>query len=583
MENIMKYIILVLVILISQINIFANNPYKLKKQNRIIERILQKENSTTSLRRLHNKINRIDFSYSNLYEKMSKGQKIVVFFDPAHGKLKNGKWQGGAATNRLSCTNKPEEFYSIKISREMYKLLIKNPFIDVKSTPDFLEVLKGNSDTYKNIPFKTTIKMAKESNAFIIISEHLNNVSMKFKADGVINLPGLHITRNRYGKKFLTNTSIYSGFLTLYNKLDASGFSKNYAISLKDKLVARGLKANNWEFGAVGDDRFSYFTDFPVSIIYESGFISNPEEEKKLRDDTYISNLVQSQYDSLLSTIDKHFGINILKGKLLKTSASNWKRVELLKLSRIAIFYLKIGKTKKAVSVIKQMQIYFPGKTYKNEIKHYSKIKKDILFAEKRFKKYKRYRRSKRWRTRKKARKYLRVAKRIVRKKPLFSYYVKKYSQKKSKKSKYRKTKRRRLWINTKRKKSIYAKKSKYSKKIILPIVNGYSLKESIQLALNPSPAKLKRLLRSLKTAKKVTWHKKRKYSKKKKRRITYWKKRVRKIHFKKGIYIVSLSKNLYVKKAKRVKSIELNSSKYQNQQYLKNSFLSNREKNKSL
>ena len=76
-------------------------------------------------------------------------------------------------------------------------------------------------------------------------------------------------------------------------------------------LVSRGLKPNSWGFGAVGDSRFCYFVDFPVSIIYESGFISHPEEEKKLRDPEYIKLLVDSQYSTMLETVNEVFGVDI--------------------------------------------------------------------------------------------------------------------------------------------------------------------------------------------------------------------------------------------------------------------------------
>jgi len=575
----MKKFLILSLLLLFQVVAIANSPYKIKKQSYTIKKILKKESSTTALRRLHDEINQIDHTYSNLYNKILNGKKIVVFFDPAHGKLKNGQWQGGVATNRLSCTNKPEEFYSIKISRKMYNLLKNNPFIEIQSTTDFTKVLQGSSDTYKNIPFSKTIKLAKKHNAFIIISEHLNNVSMKFKADGVINLQGIHITKNKKEKKYLTNTGVYSGFLTLYNKLDASGFSKSYAFDLKKRLKEKGLKANNWELGAVGDDRFSYFTDFPISVIYESGFISNPKEEKNLQNEEYIDNIVNSQYQSLLTTIENYFGINISKKKIIKTSSYNKRRIELLKLSRIAIFYLKIGKTKKALTTIKLMKKKFKGQKFKKEIKYYSNLAKKISEAEKKYKRYKRYRRSKRWRTRRRANNYLKTAKKIVYKKPIFSFYSKKYGTKKLGKKIRRKKFKQKITKSYIQK----TKKSKYSKKIILPIAEGYSLEDSIKLALNPTPKKLNQLLRSFNQARKVTWHKKRKYSKKRKRRITYWKKSVKKIKFKKGIYIVSLSKNLWIKKAKKVSSVRLNPAKYQNQQYLKNSFLSNREYKKTL
>jgi hypothetical protein len=109
-----------------------------------------------------------------------------------------------------------------------------------------MEVLRGESDIYRNIPFSATISMAKESNAFIIISEHLNNVSAVQKASGIMNVPGIHIINGIHGRKVLRYISdTYKGFLTLYNRVDASGFSRNYALNIKSRLMERGLQPNS--------------------------------------------------------------------------------------------------------------------------------------------------------------------------------------------------------------------------------------------------------------------------------------------------------------------------------------------------
>ncbi|MCP4133662.1 MAG: hypothetical protein GY754_22025, partial [bacterium] len=252
-----------------------------KPQSLLMKRVLKKEKSRRRREDLAGIIRNIDKTYGSIYTNLKKGKKLVIFFDPAHGKLANGQWQG-EATNRMSATNRPEEFYSIMLSRGLYKQLSANRHIEVKSTPDFMEVLRGKKETYKNIPFTETVKMASQVGAFIILSEHLNNVSIFHKASGTTNLKGLHIVMDHSGRRILKYVhGQYSGFLTLYNKLDASGFSKEYALKLREKLIERNLNPNSWEKGAVGDDRFSYFVDFPISIIYESGFISHPDEEEE--------------------------------------------------------------------------------------------------------------------------------------------------------------------------------------------------------------------------------------------------------------------------------------------------------------
>ncbi|MCP4131460.1 MAG: hypothetical protein GY754_10820 [bacterium] len=553
---------------------------KAKPQSKTIQAILKKEKSTVTTKSLIHCIERVDSIYADLYEKLKKGKKIVIFFDPAHGKLANNKWQGGDSTRRSSCTNRPEEFYSILFSREMYKLLAANDFISVKTTDDYLKVLKGESDSYKNIAFPMTVKLAQKENAFIIISEHLNNVSMIHKASGRVNLPGIHITRDNYGRKVLQYViGTYSGFLTLYNKLDASGFSKKYALKIKEHLVKDGFKANSWKFGAVGDDRFSYFVDFPISVIYESGFISNPEEEKKLRDREHVKKMVTAQYNSLLENIEEVFGVDISGSSPGLSHKKAHHRVELLKLSRIAIMYTKMGKTKKALAVIKTMEKKYKKTGYKDYIVYYSKMKKRIQKGEKYYRLGKINQKRKRY---KKAWRYFRKALRSVKYDPVFMAYSKKYASKLHRKR--RKRSARSVAVKkTKKQAFIYVKKASRRTPIILAIEENQSLSDALSLALAPDKKTLKKLTKSFKKAKVVKRRRVRRYSKKRGRKITYYKKYRKRVRFKKGIYIVHLNKNLSVRKVKAVRSVLLSPWKYQNQQYLKNSYFATGVRNKAL
>mgnify|MGYP007016123343 FL=1 len=77
------------------------------------------------------------------------------------------------------------------------------------------------------------------------------------------------------------------------------------------------------------------------------------------------------------------------------------------------------------------------------------------------------------------------------------------------------------------------------------------------------------------------SYKKVKKYSKKKKRYVRVWKKSSSKFTFDYGIYIVTLDKNRRVVKAERVSSVYLNPERYQNQQYLKNSYFAETERQK--
>jgi len=607
----LKIIIALFTFFLAIIPLNAKNLSLDQKQSKKIFSIIKKERTTDNIRKIINIINYIDKVYSNLDKNIKNGGKITIFFDPAHGKLPDGRWQGGAATRRLSCTNLPEEFYSINISRAIYKLLKQNKFIEVKTTNDFNEVLEGRSNIYNNIPFPTTVALAKKHGAFMIIAEHLNNVSVFNKADGTTNISGLHIIKNSWGTRYLKYIpSPYQGFLTLYNKFDASGFSHKYAITLKRILKQKGLTPNGWELGAVGDDRFSYFMDFPISVIFESGFIYNPIEEKKLKNPEYIEKIVTSQYQALLENIKNYFGIDISNNKLKVSKNLQQKKIlamniELLKLARITIFFLKNGYYNKSVSLINYMERKFRNKIFKNKINYYRRIKLSLIRSHryyriankylKKFYKYKkrRYRYSKRRRVYRRYRKryyrlyrkYLRKSRNsIIRTPVLYTYKMKLFhpNSKWVKRKIYRKiiiankkTKKCKPYIAKMKKpeKLILAKKSNLSKPIILTIDRQGDIKQSLLKALAPDPYTLKYLVKIFKKAKITTYKRRRYYSR---RRRRYVRRRVRytkKIKFRRGIYIVKLNRRFRIVSLKKVSTIRLNSRKYQNQEYLKNSY----------
>ena len=560
--------------------IFANEPLSTSKpQPVIIETVLKKEKTVQHSKNIIEIINFIDSIYGNIQEKLKTGQKLTIFIDPAHGKLANGEWQGGFITRRQSCTNLPEEYYSILISREIYKLLIANPHLEIKTTDDYLEVLQGKSDIYKDIPFEKTVQLAKECGAFLIISEHLNNVSMVYKAGGLSNIPGIHITYDNYNNRYLSYVKeIYSGFLTLYNKLDSSGFSRTYALKLKEKLIAKGLKPTNWEFGAVGDTRFCYFVDFPVSVIYESGFISNPKEEEKLRDPEYVKMLAESQYTALIENIKEIFGADI-SGQIPSFSDKHFKeRIELLKLSRIALYYFEKEKTAEAVNTINIMEKQYSNAMFSDNIAFYKKIKEGVISAEKYFAISKNYLKNKDY---KKARYYLITARGTIGYTQIFYSYIKKYNahlglMSGSLSENYTLPPLKPTTV-------IKITPTGIETPIILAIESDQTLENAIKEALDPNDLVLTKLVKSFKNAKVDNSKNTLVYSPKHKKYINSLKTIKNTGDFREGLYIVRLNKKLEVIEARRVPSIYLNPHKYQNHQYLKNSSFAPSEKEKSL
>ncbi len=550
------------------------------QQSPTILGIVKNEKNKNRRERIVEIINRIDQTYGNLYDNLVKEKKLTIFFDPAHGLLPNGRWQGGDATHRSSCTNLPEEHYSINISRKLYQLLSKNKHIEVVTTSDYMPVLKGESDLYKDITFTTTVDLADKARAFIIISEHLNNISILFKADGRINLPGIHVTRNAYGWKVLQYVrDTYSGFLTLYNKLDASGFSKDYALNLKNMLIEKGLKPNGWNFGAVGDTRFCYFVDFPVSIIYESGFISNPEEEKNLRDPDYIQKIVEAQYNSFLETVRNTFGVDISGPTVSKHGNVDSDRVELLKLARLAIFFIKQGDSFKGIQLIREMEKKFPGADHHESVSFFTGVKNGLISSSKYYAIAQNYKKQKKY---KMARKYFWLARRAILRAPIFASLHERYRKELSSLTLPAPAPDQKIEFAPVRKSNYpyFASKAPLKRSIIFPVEENQSLEKSIELALSPDPDTMKKLVKSFGKAASFT-----------KRKATHVSKNIQpagdnqteRANFSPGIYIVKLDKYLNVSRAKYVHNVVLNPWLYQNHQYLKNSYFAHDTKEKSL
>jgi N-acetylmuramoyl-L-alanine amidase len=559
-----------------------NPPYNPDLLPKPIAKILSMEHNISTAKMIVELMTRLDETYVNLYDKLQNGGKIIIFIDPAHGKLPNGFWEG-EATGRMSCTGLPEEYYSIILSRELYKLLSNNKFIEVKSTDDFLSVLKGKSDVYYNIPFTKTVRMANENNAFLLMSEHLNNIGSLVKASGIMNIPGIHIINDRWGNRYLSFIKdTYKGFLTLYNKFDTTEFSKKYSENIKDILSSNGMIANSWDLGSVADDRFCYFVDFPISVIYESGFISNPEEEAFLRDPKNQKMIAQSQYDSLIKTINEIFGIDISGRGAKIANNSREEMFNLLKLSRIAIFYINNCETEKAVATINIMESNYGAN--QSFLAPYRQIKRTLITAGSYYKTSRQLIAQKKY---KNARWYAYKAKKVLRYKPIFSALFSKYSGDYSRLGVHVNEDYVPNYVPISYKIATLPpakiKRSSLSTPIILPVDIDQTLEDAIIKALNPNKETLEKLMKSFNSAYSNSRIKVRGFSKTDGKPIRYWKNVKEKVYFDRGIYIITLNGNLSVSHIRQINKVVLNPWKFQNQQFLKNSYFSFEDKEKSL
>lgn len=524
-------------------------------------------------------INYIDSTYTTLHENINAGRKIVIFFDPAHGIMHDGRWQGGRATNRQSCTDMPEEYYSIMLSRKFYSMLKANKHIDVKTTDEFQRVLDNESDEYRDITFRKTVELAYASGAFMIVSQHLNNVSSIHKASGLANIKGIHVTYNFNRQSILRDIqNVYSGFLTLYNKYDASGFSRLYAENLRDSLQKKGMKANNWQHGAVGDNRFTYFIDFPVSVIYESGFISNVDEERNLRDPEFQDKIILGQYNSLMESIKSGFGIDISSEEPAVIKQIDQLKIINMKLSRIAAYYIRKSETAKAISTIIELEKV--NKKKGPEVAYYSKLKGQLKAFDQHISRGNRLLKTKK---RKAAAQQFALAKRSLGWNPVFSSYYKSFSREidppKSTAAAVNKP------AVTKREVSpeLPIRHAGRQTPVILTVDKGQTLEEAVYKALRPDDETLKILVKNLTNPVVSSTKNVKVYSKKHKKHIYKTSSNKVKVKISEGIYIIKLDRELKPVSINKVSSVHLDPEKFQNQMYLKNSYFAEPEKEKDI
>ena len=601
-----KYITLLAAGALLQIAIIAsaeteNNPYPIQTQPKVIQDIINTENSVYHSKGLLRIVTKLDNMYGNLYEQIKSGSKIRIYIDPAHGKL-NGTWRG-MMSGRYCVHGKPEEYYSIMLLRELYKNLSKNPHIEIVTPEDHLHAMQGKSDSYNDITFKESIRRAFDTNCQIIISQHLNNVAMFHKASGTSNISGIHIVNGGGGRRYLTNIqSVFRGFLTLYNKLDVSGFSKNYAFNLRKSLLGCGLTPNNWDRGAVADDRFEYFVDFPISLIYETGFISNPDDLKNITSPEIRERNAKAQYDTLIESMKNIFCVDISGSVVQKCpSPDSTFDLTLLKLSRISLYYLRYGKPQKACHVIDVMNRHYGQSRFKDHITPYLHMKNRTNQAERYYSKAKYYLKkpARNAVTKRRyiceAKRYLCAAKNIARIKPyyygLYRRYDRRYTSLLPAKiipiPTISKAEPKQISGNIviRRNSPGYekAERAPVSRPIILVINNEHDLADALHKAIDPDPETMTRLLEKFNNAATVKWVKKRTWSRKKRRMVTTWHKVKQEIIFNCGIYIVTLDRNLAVTSAKKVSKVSLDGNRYQNHLYLKNSHFAHVQRDKSL
>ncbi len=575
-------------------------------QPKSIQSILQKEKDARKNSEIVRLVNKLDDMYADLYGKLKNGGKLTVYIDPAHGKI-NGTWRG-LLSGRYCVNGLPEEYYSILLLREIYKHLSANKYINIVTPPDHLAAMKGESDSYNDVTFVDSIGRAFSVNAQVIISEHLNNVGSYLKACGQSNIPGIHIVNDYRGRRYLTEISdIYKGFLTLYNRLDVSGFSRHYAYQLRNSLVAKGLTPNNWEQGAVADDRFIYFVDFPISLIYESAFISNPEDLEKITNPETRKVIAKAQADTMIESFRDVFGVDISGDTVKKADKLDGQfNLALLKLSRIALYYLRSGDARSACGVIDGMAKEASDAKTREYIRPYLEIRNRAIRAERLYERAcslanaKVKNKKRRNANVRKAMSLLSSARNLTCSKYYYAGLYMKYM------NRHRQIEYHDLAIASEGKtnstsdnnssNTVSSQKqiermvntftacgSPVTRPVIMVIEKNQSLDSAIEKALAPDQRTMEKLVHSFSNAYPLRIEKAMRASKRQKKAVKTVSRSRSRFVFGNGIYIVKLAGDLSVESAQRVRRVYLDPGQYQNQQYLKNSSFAYVEKQKSL
>lgn len=116
---------------------------------------------------------------------------------------------------------------------------------------------------------RNRVKIGNESSADIFVSIHLNKIPQPQ----------------------------YDGWQTFYNKESENG--KKLATLIQSNLNEAIQKENNRVAKSIENIYIVNHVEIPTTIV-ECGFLSNPEEEKKLLDDSYQNRLAWGIYNGII-------------------------------------------------------------------------------------------------------------------------------------------------------------------------------------------------------------------------------------------------------------------------------------------
>ena len=218
-------------------------------------------------------------------EEYQPGRDIVIAIDPGHG----GHDPGAIGKQRTR-----EKDVALAISRELARR--------INAEPGMRAILVRNSDVYVDHRARTAI--ARRNRADLFVSIHADAVDDRRASGASVYALSLKGASDEAAKQLAERENASVGGVSLDDKDDVLAsvlidLSQNASLSASldvgDKVIGEMSKVAKMHRRTVQQAGFLVLKspDMP-SILVEAAFISNPEEERRLRDPAYQARLANS-------------------------------------------------------------------------------------------------------------------------------------------------------------------------------------------------------------------------------------------------------------------------------------------------
>lgn len=214
-------------------------------------------------------------------QKVFASEKKVIVIDPGHGAGGNSEYElespdssitkikDGGGTQGVS-TGVPEYVVTLKVGEKLKALLEQNGYTVVMTKTQ-------ESQDPGNIE---RAEVGNNNNADLVIRIHCDGIDDQSQTGASMLVPAAGYAKD------ISNTSAQYG-QTILNDLISSAGMKNRGVIQRDDLTGF-----NW-------------SKVPV-VLVELGFMSNPEEDKLLSDDSYEDKLAQGLCNGVMHSLNKY-------------------------------------------------------------------------------------------------------------------------------------------------------------------------------------------------------------------------------------------------------------------------------------